>query len=311
MAVSATPRSESDRRNDAATAEPDRVELVDVGEGRWLQARIWQGDDRTVAFVHGLLSSGRTWRRVARWSTHTCVAFDLPGFGASASLPQPSLEAYASDVAAALSGLGVRGCTLVGHSFGGPVAVRVAERSAAVEALVLLAPGGYGRSFVYGALTAALLGRVPRISILALAAWIAATEDPATTPSILRNIRRALCGEPVMLRSSLFALAGSAMRTCEGSQHAAAAAQRAAAELASGTIPPLSFTGPVALLWGRRDMVVPIDQLGAVAAAFPQARVVVLDDAGHAPHRKRPKLVARVVDEMVEMSTAHRPCRWP
>src|SRR4051794_24093609 len=71
------------------------------------------------------------------------VAFELPGFGEA--LPQPGPQAPWSDVLAAMRELGIERAALVGNSFGGAVALRVAVVApAACSALVLVsapAPG--------------------------------------------------------------------------------------------------------------------------------------------------------------------------
>src|SRR4051794_4205323 len=71
------------------------------------------------------------------------IAFELPGFGEA--LPQPGPQAPWNDVLAAMRELDIERAALVGNSFGGAVALRVAVVApAAVSSLVLVsapAPG--------------------------------------------------------------------------------------------------------------------------------------------------------------------------
>jgi pimeloyl-ACP methyl ester carboxylesterase len=91
------------------------------------------GDGPPVVFLHGWGLSHRTYRHglerlVGRGVQVLAPA--LPGFGGTTPLPpeQFSLEGYADWVAAFLTELGVEGpVTLVGHSFGGGVALRTAH----------------------------------------------------------------------------------------------------------------------------------------------------------------------------------------
>ena len=69
---------------------------------------------------------------------HTAIALDTPGFGASAPVPDPSIETWAAAVHAALDALGVQRGAVVGHHTGGSIAVEVARtRPERVSALVL------------------------------------------------------------------------------------------------------------------------------------------------------------------------------
>ena len=91
------------------------------------------GDGPPVVFLHGWGLSHRTYRHglerlVGRGVRVLAPA--LPGFGGTVPLPADrfSLEGYADWVAAFLAELGVEGpVTLVGHSFGGGVALRTAH----------------------------------------------------------------------------------------------------------------------------------------------------------------------------------------
>lgn len=137
------------------------------------------GDPRGVLlYLHGFIASRRHWRptierlRASGWRQ---IAIDLPGFGDSGMLPRPHrLPDYADAVAAVCAALGVRP-VVVGHSFGGMVAVDLADRHPErVEALVLVAPAGIAhphhripawvrvpllRDVIIGAVTTRWIGR--------------------------------------------------------------------------------------------------------------------------------------------------------
>jgi pimeloyl-ACP methyl ester carboxylesterase len=118
---------------------------IEVAGGRTLAARVRHGKGTPVVLLHGLFSSSETWTRVCSELDRTSIAFDLPGYGES-DPSRRGVNAKAEDVAAAIRALGLERFDLVGHSFGGAVAARVAElMPERVESLVLLAPAGFGR----------------------------------------------------------------------------------------------------------------------------------------------------------------------
>jgi pimeloyl-ACP methyl ester carboxylesterase len=120
---------------------------ISLPGGRKLVARSAPGEGVPVVFLHGLFGSSACWAEVCSGLDRPCIAFDLPGFGESDLPLRPDVAAYAEDVAAALTELGIDRFELVGHSFGGAVAAALAERlPQRVTSLLLLAPAGFGRT---------------------------------------------------------------------------------------------------------------------------------------------------------------------
>jgi len=101
-------------------------------------------DGPPVVLLHGILGSAAYWEAVtSRLPGHRTVALDLLGFGAS---PRPADAAYdtadhVAAVVATLDALDLRGpVTLVGHSMGALVALRLAaDHPDRVARLVLVA----------------------------------------------------------------------------------------------------------------------------------------------------------------------------
>jgi pimeloyl-ACP methyl ester carboxylesterase len=56
---------------------------------------------------------------------------------------------------------------------------------------------------------------------------------------------------------------------------------------------------PMAVIWGRDDRVIPVRHASNAAALAPNARVEVIPNAGHFPHKDHPQRFAKVVHEFI------------
>ena len=56
---------------------------------------------------------------------------------------------------------------------------------------------------------------------------------------------------------------------------------------------------PMWVIWGRDDRVIPVRHADNVAALAPNARVEVIADAGHFPHKDHPERFARIVHDFI------------
>jgi pimeloyl-ACP methyl ester carboxylesterase len=260
---------------------------VALPDGRRLRVRCWQGRGRPLVLLHGLLDDAEGWDELARDTRRPCYAVDLPGFGASDGPTRPRIDAYAEDVVSALEALRIDECTVVGHSLGGAIAVAVAERSAAVQALALLAPVGFGPvpladvmalpGVIDLAAVALPLALISPLTVTAAYSTFVAHGRMPSRDLMARLRKRAFrCGPGVRAATLAIAAAGSSPR---GFAHR-----------------PVTFDGPVAVVWGARDVVVPLYHIDALRRALPQAHVEVWEAMGHHPQRERPVELAWFID---------------
>lgn len=91
--------------------------------------------ERRAVFLHGILGSGQNLRTVARRFVEACPGWDaavvdLRGHGRSVPVGEgpPTLETVATDLAETLAFEAVPVAAVVGHSFGGKVALELARR---------------------------------------------------------------------------------------------------------------------------------------------------------------------------------------
>jgi pimeloyl-ACP methyl ester carboxylesterase len=142
---------------DATDLLPGLVE--EVREGRGARLRLFHGGNGPpVVLLHGF--GGAAWNFTAmapRLEGRRLLVPDLPGHGGSSPLPAPSLAAFADVVA----GLIDEPASVFGHSMGGVVAVRLAERHPQlVRSVVLAAPAGISSASRIGAISIGLAGLV-------------------------------------------------------------------------------------------------------------------------------------------------------
>jgi len=118
-----------------------------------------EGRDRVFVLLHGLTGHRDDFRgvlpRLAEGNDLRWIAPDLRGHGDFSHTGRPEsfgFESLVRDLDGVLDGLGVEACDLLGHSFGGMIALRfVLAHPARVRSLVLMdtapcAPDGYDRS---------------------------------------------------------------------------------------------------------------------------------------------------------------------
>jgi lipase len=101
------------------------------------------GDAPPVLVVHGVGNTGARYRRLAQEGLpdHRVLAPDLRGHGASTWDPPWGADAHVADLLDTLDAAGVARAAVVGHSFGGLLAILLAAAAPArVERLALLDP---------------------------------------------------------------------------------------------------------------------------------------------------------------------------
>jgi pimeloyl-ACP methyl ester carboxylesterase len=111
-------------------------------------AAVRRGTGPSMVLLHGGVGSSSHWIRNvdALAERFSVTAFDLPGFGDSPDVSRDTEpDVYVDRVAAAVAATAPDRCHLVGFSFGGSLAARVAARlGEKIIKLSLLGAGGFG-----------------------------------------------------------------------------------------------------------------------------------------------------------------------
>lgn len=200
------------------------------------------------------------------------VAIDLKGFGHSArdASATYSLRAHADTVAQLLNEQGVHSATVVGHGWGGMVALQLAvDQPQFVGRLVLLAPVE-DETLVAPWLRLAGLPYVGRV-----ATWAAGTGGPLWGP-----FQRRAFSDP-SLATAAYLRSVRAPGRIVGTMDALSAMARSPedSDLPEGFS---RIQAPVLVVVGEQDRVAPARGAQRLAEALPNATLVVLPGAGHA-----------------------------
>ena len=153
------------------------------------------GHGEPLVLLHGLFGSARNFATVQREFArqHRSMALDLRNHGASPHDADMRYEVMAADVLQTLDRMSALPATLVGHSMGGKVAMRVAlAQPDAVTRLIVadIAPVAYPPHYHDIAEAMAALELSPGMKrAVADAALAAAVPDPAMRPFLLQNLQ--------------------------------------------------------------------------------------------------------------------------
>lgn len=245
----------------------------------------------TVLLIHGFTASNFVWRDVflplAEAGFHV-IAPDIVGFGFTEKPrdAEYTIEAQARMIIGLLDELKIERATLIGSSYGGAIscicALDYAER---VDRLVLVSP---------------------------------VTNDYVKDQKLLKLARIPLMGDalsPLMLGSKtlmqfrmrkVYARGGGPLHSPERMEAhhrplRTAGAQRAfmkilrrwrANRIEEGAA---NIVQPTLLVWGERDLDVPLKNAAPMLERMPNARLVVFKNCGHLPQEEYPREFASVV----------------
>lgn len=280
-----------------SAAMADLLSAADVAaESRWADVEggrlhyLEMGRGPTVVLLHGAGGGAANWfgvlgRLAQRFHV---LAPDLPGYGLSTPVePRIGLGGQiAAIVDAWLRRLGVQRFHLAGTSFGGLVALRLAQRwPDGVLRLALIDSAGLGPELPALVRLAALpflgpfLLRPSRRGTLWLLRRVQTAGrplDPVVEPALLEYLyRSAQAGDPALLSRAFRLFIGPrGQREVLGDDELAA------------------LRAPTLVVWGRRDAFFPPRHAERAVARIDNASLHWVQDAGHSPNWEAPGDVA-------------------
>jgi pimeloyl-ACP methyl ester carboxylesterase len=243
-----------------------------------------------VVFVHGAALDHTVWALLARWFAHrgyAVLAPDLPGHGRSEGAPLASIAAMADWTAALIAAAGASKATLVGHSMGSLVALETAarhpERIAAIGLIGTAAAMPVSRDL----LAAAEVDDHAAIDMLRIWGY---------------GFRAGLGGS---LAPGMWML-GGAERLLERARPGVLFRDLTACnDYRDGLASAARVRLPAVLVLGEHDVMTPAKAGRELAAALPDARVVVLKGAGHMLMSERPDEVLDAIRDCPTAALTH------
>jgi pimeloyl-ACP methyl ester carboxylesterase len=247
------------------------------------------GSGPTLVLLHGFGGSTYSWHAVtpALAAPFDVIAIDLNGFGYTQRPDESSaytLDAQVELVEGVCAALGVGAAHVVGHSYGGGVALLLAERHPERVASIVLVDGGWtGSATVRG-------GTVPRcLRPLFLTMFKAFFLNAGT----VRNALLEAVHDDSVVTTELVAEYLKRLRV--DGLDAAFHGLNAAAEHGFPAIDLEQVTQATLILWGEEDRVITIEAAELLLEALPQARLVRFPETGHLLMEEQPE---RLVDEV-------------
>jgi pimeloyl-ACP methyl ester carboxylesterase len=265
------------------------------------------GSGPLLVLLHGITSTSDAWRKVmpVLAEEYTVIAPDLIGHGRSAK-PRGdySLGAYAAGVRDLLALLGFDRGTVVGHSFGGGIAMQFSYLFPEyVERMALISSGGLGRE-VHPMLRAAVLPGSEWVLPLLAREWSVRAGDAVRSVAAKVGIE---AGPDI----AEFAR-GYASLTEEGASEAFIHTMR-------GVIDPdgqrvsaldrlyLADQMPTMFVWGTADPIIPVEHGRNAHRVVPNSRYIEIEGSGHWPMLDAP---ARLITELKSFIEETEPFEW-
>jgi pimeloyl-ACP methyl ester carboxylesterase len=259
-----------------------------------------KGSGRPVVLIHGNPGSCQDWSKLyGPLASHYCAfAFDRPGHGHS---DRPNHRPITVDVQAAmlhqaLKDLRVEQPILVGHSWGGALALAYAlEFQDDLSGLVLLAPAAYesddGVSF---------LTKLPALPVIG--DLINFIFTPLLGASVVReDLQKAFSPDPVP-KHYLRRVLSEWTRPRKVKWYSVDDA------LLNGSLPKFTdrysdIRVPVTIVTGDSDLIVPANENAhRLYGALPHAELIVLEKTGHQIPFTRPNAIVEAIDGVAAKS---------
>lgn len=207
------------------------------------------------------------------------IALDMPGFGKTAEPERPyCVDDYVDFVLEFLKQFDISHLSLVGHSFGGRVIIKMVNRELpyTIDKIVLVDSAGIKPQ--------GSKKKTFRQTCYKVGKWFATRKLIAKCfPGMLEKLR-------VKFGSADYAAASPMMRQC---------LVKVVNEDLTHLLPGIS--APTLLVWGENDTATPLSDAKIMEKQIPNAGLAVIKNAGHYAFLEQPALFGRIMASFFEI----------
>lgn len=277
-----------DRRQNLRPEEVGAGEFCTLSNG-WRIHFVSLGEGSPVVLLHGFMDTLESWRGNMNLlgQRHRVVALDMLGFGCSERILQPaySLKEQSRVLAEFLDLQGIERAAIVGHSLGGALAAQFAyDYPNRVERLVLEDAAVYLRV----PRVSSLVGRIPRFIPRGMIGLY--SMNPVAIKAGLMNA----FGDPSRIEEESIASRARGFRVRDTAEALMWMLDSPRDSDLPGSAGQLNV--PTLVIWGEKDRVLPMSHGRRLQRDLPNARLVILEGAGHLPHEEMPEKVNQLLD---------------
>jgi pimeloyl-ACP methyl ester carboxylesterase len=260
------------------------------------------GSGPALLLIHGVGANSTSWEPVhAKLAQRfTVIAPDLLGHGES-DKPRAdySLASFANGMRDLLAAVGIDRVTVVGHSYGGGVAMQFAyQYPQLVERIVLVSTGGVAKDVSIALRLAALPMASDALAMLRV---------PGALPT-MRLFGRAVgsvLGSTKFGRDVADAVGLLQDLKEPGASSAFARTLRSVVDRRGQFVTMLDRsylvqTVPVQVIWGEEDPVIPVEHARIAHAAMADSRLEIFEKSGHLPFKDHPNRFVEVVERFID-----------
>jgi pimeloyl-ACP methyl ester carboxylesterase len=274
--------SEVDYRTVSTPSGPLRLAVIDKGRGR------------PLLMLHGFATSSFTWQGVEPELSkrHRVIEVDLRGFGASDKPIDDHYSVFdqADAIEAFIEQENLKDLTIVGHSFGGGIALALALKSATqsnprIKNIVLIDSVAYKQPIpiFFKLLQVPMLGEVSMALV-----------PPEVQAA--QGLRLAYYDHDKITKRAIAEYASTLYSP---------AAKHALTKTVEQLIPPnldeiasryKTIKVPALVLWCKDDKVVPSHFAHRLKSDLTASELIVFSDCGHMPQEEKPQDTARAIE---------------
>lgn len=255
------------------------------------------GTGRPIVLLHGFGATRQTWLNIQETLSkqHELHLVDLKGFGES---PHPNDNDYtifsqANLVQELIHRTALKDITLVGHSFGGGIALLTAlkleaERPGVLRNLILFDPIAYPQEFPW-------FIKILRIPILA-------EVSGALLPNKMQvsMVMKTAFSNPEKISEQILEAYANALNTPGGKMALRETARQLSIKDPEKYISKYAdIKVPTLLIWGADDKIVPLTVGKKLNKDIMNSKLIVIDNCGHVPQEECPDKVLPILDNFL------------